>query len=100
MDIFCTLDEDRNVIPCDFPTWSEMFHRGDRQVAYDEINDIEISTVFIGIASLWKLPGHPLVFETMIFGLPNDEEYIDRYATWKEADEGHRRALNDILLRR
>jgi hypothetical protein len=38
-----------------------------------------------------------MVFETMIFGGP-DDGYQRRYATWKEAEAGHKEAL--ALVRR
>lgn len=47
------------------------------------------------------LDGHtpePLLFETMIFKIKDGKVnyrdlYSDRYSTWEEAEEGHKKAL-------
>jgi hypothetical protein len=36
--------------------------------------------------------GPPLLFETMVFGADGGEGFCQRYATWREAEAGHRRA--------
>lgn len=46
-----------------------------------------ISTVFLGLDHSWN-GGPPVVFETMVFGGPLDEEQ-DRYCTRAEAEAGH-----------
>lgn len=51
---------------------------------------IRVSTVFIALDHNWG-DGPPLLFETMVFGGVH-EGWQDRYATRKEATEGHERA--------
>lgn len=55
---------------------------------------IRISTVWLGLNHSFF--GHSLhVFETMIFGIEDDEElkyYQERYGTVDEAEEGHQKA--------
>ncbi len=36
--------------------------------------------------------GPPVLFETMIFGGP-EHGYQERYTSWTEAEEGHKRAV-------
>ena len=58
-----------------------------RRVGLTEIGDIRVSTVFLGIDHNF-CGGAPLLFETMIFGGPHDQE-MQRYSTWDEAENGH-----------
>lgn len=54
----------------------------------DEEREIAVSTVFLGINHNY-LDGPPILFETMIFGGANNER-MWRYATWEEAERGHK----------
>lgn len=57
-----------------------------------------VSTVWIGIDMGWGfgMPGHvPIIFETMVFGGPYDQE-CTRYATELQAQEGHARVVADL----
>lgn len=75
--------------------WAQNFERiENRRVAetiLDLDDDVRVSTVFLGIDHSWAGPP-PIVFETMIFGGKHDQ-YQDRYSTWKQAEEGHERAV-------
>ena len=69
-----------------------------RRVAYDEVDGVNVSTVFLGLDHSFRLEGPPVLFETMIFGLADTGidgyiEYQWRYSTWEEAEAGHARAL-------
>lgn len=79
------------VTPCTFEEWSKLFGAKDRVLAKDNVNCLEVSTVFIGLAhGFWGQ--EPLVFETMIFGdIPIG--YQVRHCTWDQAVEGHLRAV-------
>jgi hypothetical protein len=58
------------------------------RVALTEINDkCYVSTVFIGLDHTWR-HGDPLLFETMTFGGPLDQDQ-ERYSTWEQAERGH-----------
>jgi FKBP-type peptidyl-prolyl cis-trans isomerase 2 len=72
----------------DVLTWGMWFETSDnRRVAKDTIQGVEISTVFLGLNH--GFGGNPLWFETMVFGGEYDQ-FQRRYATLKEAKEGHR----------
>jgi len=57
-----------------------------------------VSTVFLGLDHQYG-DGPPLLFETMIFAVPEkdesiykNDEYCERYSTWEAAEQGHEKA--------
>jgi len=67
------------------------------RVGSDHINGWWVSTVFIGLDHSFGRQGPPIVFETMVFPEDNyDEHYMNRYATWAEAEAGHRRVVEEL----
>lgn len=80
-------------VPCeDITTWANWLETAHRHVAEDTTpGGARVSTVFIGIDHNWE-GGTPLLFETMIFGGPEDT-FQDRYSSWDEAVSGHAKAL-------
>jgi hypothetical protein len=66
-----------------------------RHVARFESPDVLVSTVFLGLDHNHSNDGPPIVFETLVFGGPNDQ-YMYRYATWDEAIAGHKRVCGDL----
>lgn len=62
-----------------------------RIVNKTNIENIEISTVFLGLDHSYD-NGPPLLFETMIFGGDFDQMFW-RYSTYDEAEIGH----NDVI---
>jgi hypothetical protein len=77
-----------------FIEWAIQFEKQNRVVKQTQIQDVRVSTVFLGLD--YGYGGQPLLFETMIFGGENDG-YCDRYATWEEAEEGHQRACELVV---
>jgi hypothetical protein len=66
---------------------------GERILRQDKLdNGVSVSTVFLGVNHNWSERGPPTLWETMIFGGPNDE-YQDRYSSRDEALAGHARAV-------
>jgi len=79
----------------DLMTWAEGFKTDERRVAKDQIGEIEVSTVFLGINhSPWS-DGPPLIFETMVFGGELDGD-TDRYTTWDDAEAGHKAMVDRV----
>ena len=75
--------------------WGQFFEDTERRrVAATEIGDVRVSTVFLGLDHSFG-EGPPLLFETMVFGGPLDEE-MDRYSTWEEAVEGHAKMVERV----
>ena len=65
-----------------------------RAVKRDEIGDVTVSTVFLGLDHAWD-SDIPVLWETMIFGGEHDQ-YQERYTSHKDALEGHKKALTLI----
>jgi len=72
----------------DMQEWALLFKESMRRVAFDRIDNVEISTVFLGIDHSW-LEGPPLLFETMIFG-GEEDGYMVRCSTYEEALKQHK----------
>lgn len=88
------LDKDHNVVPAGFSEWAQAFKSKDRVVARTRVYDgCEVSTVFLGLDHRFGGDGPPIVFETLVFGGPFDQE-MDRYCTWAEAEAGHARMVD------
>jgi hypothetical protein len=86
------LHYDRQGRPITFEQWARTLEH-DRRVAFDALPGCEISTVWLGIDHNFG-KGPPLIFETMIFGGPDDLDRSQwRYATEEEARAGHVRAV-------
>ena len=85
----------RNPIPCtDLMTRARWFETSDRHVAKTDIGDVRVSTVFLGFDRSFG-QGPPLLFETMIFGGPFDQDkYQERRSTWEEAEAQHAEAVD------
>jgi hypothetical protein len=66
-----------------------------RTIKRDEIGDILVSTVFLGLDHSWTPGGKPVLWETMIFGGEHDQ-YQERYTSHEDALEGHKKALTLI----
>ena len=76
----------------DIIEWGQWFKENKRHVDQTDITeDIQVSTVFLGIDHAF-MGGPPLLFETMIFGGDHDN-YQERYETWEEAEIGHQKAI-------
>lgn len=89
------LNADHSTEPMDdIVEWSRRFELDDRIVAQTQIGHVLVSTVFLGIAHGHDAQGRPLLFETMVFKGPMDGRQW-RWATYKEAQEGHKRVLDE-----
>lgn len=65
----------------------------ERIVQQDDIGSLHVSTVFLGLDQNHTRRGKPVLWETMIFGLPGDGEYQERYTSLADAKVGHQRAV-------
>lgn len=85
--------------PISHDQWVELFRQPRHVGLWEGEGGISVSTVWLGLNHNWS-GGVPLIFETMIFGLPHPDEYGEwqtRYATLGEATEGHWRTVNNII---
>lgn len=96
MDLYYGLDpKTKDVFPINDCKDIEKFREFEnRKICRDEIGPYSISTVFLVINHARKVNGPPILFETMVFeGHPNKILFLQRYASWREAVEGHERAV-------
>ena len=85
----------RKAVKTDLMTWAGWIEkRIERHVADETINGQRISTVFLGLDHSFG-HGPPLLFETMVFGGPMDQEQA-RYTTWEEAETGHKAMVDRV----
>src|SRR5262245_32019844 len=90
------LDAEHHVIEVDWLTWAHWFEElSNRIVDYTQItSQIEVSTVFLGLDHRFHGKGPPILFETMIFGGPEEiDQYQRRYSSWDDAQAGHAAAV-------
>lgn len=62
----------------------------DNRVDLAEVGDVTVSTVYLGLDHRWG-DGPPLIFETMIFGGPYDQD------CWRYSDERAARAGHELV---
>jgi hypothetical protein len=90
--------EGEQVVPVDCARWSAWMehHFHERMVARTVVQEeIEVSTVFLGLDHNWSGEGPPILFETMVFGGLCDGD-INRYATMEESHQGHWAMVNRV----
>lgn len=81
-------------VPCpDLMEWAKWMEIPNiRRVAETQVGCLWVSTVFLGLDHNYVRGGLPILFETMIFGL-EDDEYQTRCGAWTEAEHHHRIAV-------
>ncbi len=85
--MYYKLNEDKSISEVlDVVYWGKNMEK--RWQVKKEVDNILVSTVFLGIDHNWN-EGPPILFETMIFGGEHDQ-YQERCATYEEALEMHK----------
>lgn len=83
----------RPVICDDLLKWGTWFGNDhNRRIRVTYINGIKISTVFLALDHCWD-EGPPVLFETMIFNMTDDDEYQTRCTTHRQALAMHKDAV-------
>lgn len=101
MNLFYILNENKNLVECDYLTWGEWFENFEnRLIKFTQFEKfaIDVSTVCMGIPLYFSRENEkPKLFETMVF---KDGElldrYIERYSTYQEALEGHQEVVKEV----
>lgn len=91
------LDDQGEPVPCpDLMEWARWLAHG-RHLAHDQVGDLEVSTVFLGIDHSFHGGGPPVLWETMIFHRGSRQTALDgyqeRYASRESALRGHADAV-------
>ena len=91
------LDNNHKPVPADVLVAAQWMEDNQKRriVKQEYIDDIHISTVFLGLdhGMPWDKDKTPVLWETMIFGGTNDQEYQERYTSYEDALEGHKVAV-------
>lgn len=96
--MYYKLNDDKSVSRCKLLEWAEqleeMYKKDTHHIGEDCVNNMRISTVWLGLDHQWVDGESPLLFETMIFKDNNfDSDYLERYSTYEQALEGHKKAV-------
>jgi hypothetical protein len=78
-------------LPANLLEWARWHENHNRTVAKTDVGKAHVSTVFLGLDHSFG-QGPPLLYETMVFGLPEGhplDQECDRYSTRQEALAGH-----------
>lgn len=91
------MEKDGTIRPVSLLTWAKWFENVDnRRVAWEDIGDLHVSTVFLGLDHNWGLKGDPILFETMIFDKGGESVFCARYSTREQAIAGHQKAVRRL----
>lgn len=78
-------------VPCTFEEYmSGMKSAASRIVEQTQVGDLLVSTIFTGIDHAFGT-GEKQLFETTVFGLPDDLQPRWRFSTWNQALREHRK---------
>ena len=109
-------EDGRTPTPCDdLMQWGSFLEDTGRLVAFSGNGDLYVSTVFLGLDHNFSLRGPPVLFETMVFrgtttisgpdgprevpASSEEDGEFERYSTWAEAEEGHKRIAGKVFAR-
>lgn len=73
----------------DLLRWASWFETADRQVGDTHAEGVRISTVFLGTDMGWGHGAPPVLWETMVFGGPLDQEQTRCAGTREQAEAMH-----------
>lgn len=86
--------KDKEPVPAEMLEWAAFFEDIDqRMIARDDLGEVLISTVFLGLDHSYSDEGPPLLFETMVFNTKKGEEDMYRYSSWDEAVAMHNKLV-------
>jgi hypothetical protein len=85
------LDKNNKPVPePDIYKWGRWMRETERHVAKEDIGDVTVSTVFLGIDHSFGR-GAPVLWETMAFGGPKeiDQDQMRCRGSWEQAEAMH-----------
>lgn len=86
-------------VPCSFEEYiTFMKSAANRIIEQTQVGDLLVSTIFTGIDHAFGA-GEKRLFETKVFGLPDDIQPRWRFATWNQAVREHRRLVATLESR-
>ncbi len=79
--------------PASLMEWARFVETGGRRIARDNVGDLLLSTVFLGIDQGCD-DGEPLLFETMVLAPNYQDEFCEHASTLEDAKAAHQRGLD------
>ena len=83
------------VVEPDITKWGKWMEIGNRRVKFEKVGDVEISTVFLGMDHAWG-GGPPVLWETMVFGGPMDQEQMRCSGSKEQAEAMHDKMVERV----
>ncbi len=81
---------DGKIEPAGLMEWAAWFeHPERRMIDRTKVCGYDVSTIFLGLDHSFGRGVEPILFETMVFGDGERENWMWRYATLGEAKRGH-----------
>ncbi len=86
------------VVELDLMTWARWFEesRAQRIVRQEHVGPSKISTVFLSLDHSFDLHGAPVLWETMVFGGPLDQETDRCSGNREQAEAMHQRMVAKV----
>lgn len=89
------LNDKHEAVPVSIREWVRSYDDTEaRCVAQTDVDDVHVSTVFLGLDHRIG-SGPPLLFETMVFGGSLDQEQ-DRCTTWEQVERMHKTMVKRV----
>lgn len=85
-------DEGVPVPESDVVAWGRWFQTASRHVGFDDLGEVSVSTIFLGLDHRFVGNGPPILWETLVFGGPHDGDG-ERYTSREDAVAGHAKYL-------
>jgi len=101
-DKFILNDKGEPIPEPDLLTWARWFEKGNRRVATETIGESRISTVFLGLDHAFNPfdGGPPVLWETMVFGGPLDQEQERCSGNREQAEAMHAAMVRRVKCHR
>lgn len=83
--------------PCDdLLEWARWFETAERHVAVEDTGNERISTIFLSLDHSFGRDATPVLWETMVFGGPFDQEQDRCSGSWEDAEAMHKRMVKRV----
>jgi|SRR5882724_2432606 len=102
MSDYYILDDNGDPVKChNIYTWAQWLNSNKKQVSYENVGGIDVSTVFLGLDHIFvpEYKDRPILWETMVFDNKNGLDWQQRFTSKQEALAFHEKvvtALKDI----
>ncbi len=78
--------------------WPGAFDMENRRVVLTRVGSMVVSTVLLVLDHNWDPYGPPLIFESMVFGDGDGDQWTSRYSTKEQAIVGHEQIVSALAV--